>query len=181
MTRERLIERTIGAVLVSAFCFVVYSIFLDAETQDYIDRSTQIPAMPEFVEPLEIDDVQIVIEAPKKNTETIFIPTEEVSPQEIAESPVIQVTDVSETKTLEPNDETAKEERLSLVIEDSDQREDIINESQKAVELSPNAWVIQVGSFSGIEKADGIVNQLLKKSYKAYYRDLARDNLYRVF
>lgn len=46
----------------------------------------------------------------------------------------------------------------------------------------PNAWVIQVGSFSSLEKADEISNQLMAQDYRAYHRAISANTgqLYRV-
>ena len=49
-------------------------------------------------------------------------------------------------------------------------------------EGEPNAWVIQVGSFSSEEKADEISNQLIAQDYRAYHRAISANSgqLYRV-
>lgn len=46
----------------------------------------------------------------------------------------------------------------------------------------PSAWVIQVGSFSSVEKADEISNQLIDQDYRAYHRTISANSgpLYRV-
>lgn len=179
VTKKRLLERIVGALLVSAFCFILYSIFLDSETQHYIDRSTQIPLMPEFIEPLEIEETQIVIEEPVKSPVDTFIPTEEVSSQQAIESPILEISEtkaeiVSSKATLSQ----IKEEQPSG--KEVDEVEGVENQVVEQKQVIPNAWVIQVGSFSGVEKADQIVNQLISKSFKSYHRDLSRDDLYRV-
>jgi len=46
----------------------------------------------------------------------------------------------------------------------------------------PSAWVIQVGSFSSVEKADEITDQLIDQDYRAYNRAISSNSksLYRV-
>lgn len=46
----------------------------------------------------------------------------------------------------------------------------------------PNAWIIQVGSFSSLEKADEIRDQLIDQDYRAYHRVISASSgsLYRV-
>ena len=61
-------------------------------------------------------------------------------------------------------------------------------DSQSALESpvleqgKPSAWVIQVGSFSSLEKADEIRDQLINQDYRAYHRAISANSgpLYRV-
>lgn len=140
MNRKQLLERLLGAILVSAFGFILYSAFLDSSGQVYVDRSTQIPAQTRFIDPLEIDNKKVMVDQSEKTAKEIFVPTQEVSAETALEAPVTE-------------------------------------------EGMPNAWVIQVGSFSSSEKADEIRDQLIQKSYKAYHRQLessSLEELYRV-
>lgn len=136
MNKKRLFERVLGAVLVSAFGFILYSAFLDSSGSVYVDRSTQIPVQTRFIDPLVIEE-DVVVVVPEKTASQIFVPEQEVSSEEALQAPV-------------------------------------------TTGGIPNAWVIQVGSFSGSEKADEIVGQLIQDSYKAYHRKLASQDLYRV-
>lgn len=129
MNRKRFFERVLGAILVSAFGFILYSAFLDSSGSVYVDRSTQIPVQSRFIEPLIITENAAIVDIPDAEAKEIFIPETEISAEEALQSPI---TD----------------------------------------DGMPNAWVIQVGSFSSVEKADEISNQLIEKSYKAYHRKL---------
>lgn len=142
MDKKRLFERVLGAVLVSAFGFILYSAFLDSSGHVQVDRSTQIPVQSQFLDPLEIDDEPTSLPQPVKTASDIFVPSQKVTGEEALQ------------------DEVLSENGL------------------------PNAWVIQVGSFSGLEKADEIRDRLSAKFYKAYHRKLdpadSEGVLYRV-
>ena len=141
MNKKQLFERVLGAILVSALGFILYSAFLDSSGRAYVDRSTQIPVPSRYIEPLAIEDSAIV-NIPARDAEQLFIPRQEVSQEEALQAPV----------------------------------------TEKGL---PNAWVIQVGSFSSEDKAGEIRDRLIAESYKAYYRKLtasdpAGQSLYRV-
>lgn len=140
MNKKLFLERVLGAILVSAFGFILYSAFLDADGDVYLDRSTQIPTQPRYIEPLNIEERDVSIPAPVKSHRELFIPTEEVTPEQALEAPIVEAG-------------------------------------------TPSAWVIQVGSFSSLEKADQIRDQLIQDDYKSYHRQLqteAGSDLYRV-
>ena len=146
MNRKQFLERVLGAILVFAFGFIVYSAFLDSSGSVYVDRSTQIPARSGFIEPLDVQTLdneraRIGAHAPGRPPGELFIPRRQVT----------------------------AEDALGAGITGNGM---------------PNAWVIQVGSFSSRERADDIRDQLIGKSYKAYHRKLDADKseseLYRV-
>ena len=79
MNKRHLLERLLGAVLVCAMGFVLYSAILDSSENTHVDRSTQIPLQTQFVEPLEMAEPLEPFETPETEVEALFVPDREIS------------------------------------------------------------------------------------------------------
>lgn len=129
MAKARIRQRVLGAAVILSLGFIAYSILIQSSSNSYIDRSAQIPAQTNYIEPLGFEEPRSAdVPVEVANPEEMFIADTPVDSAEIQSSPVLD------------------EEGL------------------------PNAWAIKVGSFSTLERAIEIRDQLVSHGYKAYFR-----------
>jgi DedD protein len=98
----------------------------------------------------------------------IPVQTSSMEPLDLPDPPEpVASPDTSAAEIFVPEEEASAEEALDAPVLDQGE---------------PNAWVIQVGSFSSLEKADEVRDQLIGQDYRAYHRAISsnQDTLYRV-
>ena len=178
MNNAKLRQRLLGAMVLLSIGFILFSVFLQTEPTPYIDRSARIPLQSEFIEPIE------------------FAPVPDFDPSDSARQPSKNNdSDIENTVSIDvdPTSKAAVENESTPPIENLADRfasdEPIALEEVKAAPIlneigEPNSWTIQVGSFSKAERAKEIRDQLIDKTYRAYYTRLQTEkgsaDLYRV-
>ncbi len=149
-------NRLVGAMALLALgiIFLPSLFYREPVSRVVVDTTTQIPPRP-AIEP--------VVVAPQP-----------------APPPVVSAP--SPTEIFQPALDERSEEKGSQNKTAADQ-----NDLSKKPNLSdkglPNAWVIQVGSFSSLPRANELVEKLQKQNYKSYQRSVktSKGQYYRVF
>ncbi len=146
-------HRLIGAAFLAAIAVIFLPGFFKEKQDDQISTKSQIPVRPgivpvEFNAPKPVPDI-----VPAPAPETMFVP--------------------DETR------EQAINSKAPSSLADSSRSSQVIAPAQKTVatmplnaEDLPNAWVVQVGSFSTKEAANKVRDDLQVDGFKAYVRTL---------
>ena len=84
MAKAALGQRILGAAVLLSLGFIGYSVFLQSNTEAYIDRSAQIPVQTNYIEPLDFEkprgvDTEVVSNLPNE----MFNPTQEADVSEL--------------------------------------------------------------------------------------------------
>ena len=158
-------QRIIGIMVLMSLCIIFLPSLFQRDQRIAVDTTSLITAKP-IVAP-------VVIAAP-------------VKPQNIKPAP-------SPDKAFQPkilNDDVSSEVSLSSPVKTiSTPKSELKKPSKQVLKPSlddkgiPNAWVIQVGSFTSQVRADELKDKLLKKDYKAYTRavNTSKGEFFRVF
>jgi len=152
--RYTLKHRLIGAAVLAAFAVLLLPSFFKEKKDYQVNTTSQIPARPhvmaeEFKPPQPVPDIE-----PAPAPETMFVPTEPVTEQAVATTSV--------AASVSSQDASAK---VAAAVS-----------SVPAMPLNqqglPDAWVVQVGSFTTKEAANKLRDDLQADGQKAYVRTI---------
>lgn len=152
--RYTLKHRLIGAAVLAAVAVLLLPSFFKEKKDYQVSTKSQIPARPnvvaeEFKPPQPVPNIE-----PAPAPETMFVPTEAVTEQSVAVAPL-----AGSVSSIAASVKTTVASQLSSV---------------PAMPLNqhglPDAWVIQVGSFTTKEAANKLRDDLQADGQKAYVR-----------
>ena len=171
--RYTLKHRLIGAAVLAAVAVLLLPSFFKEKSEYQVSTKSQIPAQPkvvaeEFQTPQPVANIE-----PAPAPETMFIPTEPVSelPSETpasglpvtATSSTARVSSAASTKSV--GSPSASAQTTTFV--------PAMPLNQKGL---PDAWVVQVGSFTTKEAANKLRDDLQADGQKAYVRTTISGN-----
>lgn len=151
--RYTLKHRLIGAAVLAAVAVLLLPSFFKEKKDYQVNTKSQIPARPnlvaeEFKPPQPVPNIE-----PAPAPETMFVPTEGVAEQPVAVAPTV----TSASSVASSHKATAAQAS-----------------SVPAMPLNqqglPDAWVVQVGSFTTKEAANKLRDDLQADGQKAYVR-----------
>lgn len=162
--RYTLKHRLIGAAVLAAVAVLLLPSFFKEKKDYQVNTKTQIPAHPnvvaeEFKPPQPVLNIE-----PAPAPETMFVPTE-AAPEQAAESVNVVASSASHSSSPAPSSVTAAVKPAVTSAHSA---------SVPAMPLNaqglPDAWVVQVGSFSSKEAANKLRDDLQEDGQKAYVR-----------
>ncbi|MCE2026906.1 SPOR domain-containing protein [Sessilibacter corallicola] len=147
-------QRLIGACVLVSVGIIFLPTLLHKESPQIVDTQTQVPVAPAF----EFKSV----ESPTEPTNTAPLIEPDEMFQAVSDSKADQVTS-SESPQKKPDSSTHAESFDNRGL--------------------PKAWVVQVGSFSEIERAKKFSGDLRNNGYKAFHREHKNNSktVYRVY
>ena len=170
MISERMKQRLIGGAVLVALAVIFIPVLFNLQPSRPLDRDSLIPPAPE-IEPVTIDEPV----APEVSTEVH--PHEDafavVEPREEAQLPLLEA--VPDDAPLTPRQRPAES---ADEVTAAPATEPALAESGL-----PDAWVVQVASYSEQASARQQVGRLQEAGYKAFSRQgvVAGDSVFRVF
>ncbi|MES2825502.1 MAG: SPOR domain-containing protein [Pseudomonadota bacterium] len=144
-------HRLIGAAFLAAIAVIFLPGFFKEKQDNQISTKSQIPVRPgivpvEFNAPKPVPDI-----VPAPAPETMFVPDETVEQTIISSAPSSLPASSKPSQVIAPAQKAVTAMPLNA--------EDL-----------PNAWVVQVGSFSTKEAANKVRDDLQVDGFKAYVR-----------
>lgn len=165
--RYTLKHRLIGAAVLVAVAVLLLPSFFKEKSEYQVNTKSQIPAQPsmvaeEFKAPHPVANIE-----PAPAPETMFVPTESASDLPVSEAPVsggavsatsstASVSSAAPTKSVAGSPATSQASSVPA-----------LPLNQKGL---PDAWVVQVGSFTTKEAANKLRDDLQADGQKAYVR-----------
>ena len=138
-------QRLVGAIVLLAFALILWPVIFTDPNAIVMDRTSQIPPTPAFEEYRFAEPVR------PQNIEALSKP----SPEPVVAKPAPEPEPQAEPQPkAQPKAKPGPEPKLD----------------NKGL---PEAWVLQVASFSQPEKADQLKQALQKKGYKAFTRSIS--------
>jgi DedD protein len=164
--KSTLKHRLVGAAVLAAVAILFLPSFFKEKQMASVSKKTQIPARPgivavEFNAPKPVLDIE-----PAPAPETMFVPEDGVPPEALNDSNTESNTELN----TDSNTKIAQSTISSL------------NSSSDAAAMPlnaqglPDAWVVQVGSFSTKEAAIKLRDELQVEGFKAYVRTIPNGN-----
>ena len=169
--RYTLKHRLIGAAVLAAFAVLLLPSFFKEKSEYQVSTKSQIPASPnvvaeEFKAPQPVPNIE-----PAPAPETMFVPSESASDLPVSEVPpsttavASSLTSVSSTASTNVVPSAVTAQAASSV--------PAMPLNQKGL---PDAWVVQVGSFTTKEAANKLRDDLQADGQKAYVRTISSGN-----
>lgn len=156
-------QRLVGAVVLVCLALILWPVLFSDNTGPVMDRTSQIPPMPEFEK----------YEVPQPIRPEQVIPVKE--PEIESEPPKDQVPPPPEQKVAQP--EAPAKPAASPKPAVSPKPKTAVKPSSKTVEKPtlneqnlPQGWVLQVASFSQEQNARELQTELQAMGYKAFTR-----------
>jgi DedD protein len=168
--KSTLKHRLVGAAVLAAVAILFLPSFFKEKQMASVSKKTQIPARPgivavEFNAPKPVLDIE-----PAPAPETMFVPEDGVPPEALNDSNTDSNTESNTESNTDSNTKIAQSTISSL------------NSSSDAAAMPlnaqglPDAWVVQVGSFSTKEAAIKLRDELQVEGFKAYVRTIPNGN-----
>jgi DedD protein len=169
-------HRLIGAAVLAAVAVLLLPSFFKEKSEYQVSTKSQIPASPnvvaeEFKAPQPVPNIE-----PAPAPETMFVPSEsasELPPSEVSvsEAPVSTVTTTSSSSI--SGSATSTKAVVSTIAVQAASSVPAMPLNQKGL---PDAWVVQVGSFTTKEAANKLRDDLQADGQKAYVRTTTSGN-----
>jgi DedD protein len=187
-------HRLIGAAFLVAIAVIFLPSFFKEKQVDKMSTKSQIPTRPGIV-PVEFNAPHPVVDIePAPAPETMFVPEDNAAVAQIPSSSVStsasvnKITAVNKTtvvnKTLPANKISNPISLQSISISSpAAQKITAVSPMPLNAQGLPDAWVVQVGSFSTKEAANKLRDDLQQDGYKAYVRvvPIGGANISRVY
>lgn len=156
-------QRILGAAVLAALGVLFLPVLLQRPDMPTVDTRSQIPSMPESLKSASPEVTVVPAPAPQKTPDDVFS-VEPISPAVTNPSTVVVGT------SDRPARATSSVSRPAT-------------STSTAVGGAPQGWVIQVASYVSESSAQGLVNRLLKKQFRAYSKAVnsAGKPRYRVY
>lgn len=166
--RYTLKHRLIGAAVLAAVAVLLLPSFFKEKKEYQVSTKSQIPARPnvvaeEFKAPQPVPNIE-----PAPAPETMFVPTDSASELPVSEVPVSGVLG-SEVSSSAASTKVVS----SAVTAQAASSVPAMPLNQKGL---PDAWVVQVGSFTTKEAANKLRDDLQADGQKAYVRTTTSGN-----
>jgi DedD protein len=169
--RYTLKHRLIGAAVLAAVAVLLLPSFFKEKKEYQVSTKSQIPAQPkvvaeEFKAPQPVPDIEA---APAP--ETMFVPSESAS--ELPPSEVLGSAAVATSSSASVSSAASTKVVSSAVTAQAASSVPAMPLNQKGL---PDAWVVQVGSFTTKEAANKLRDDLQADGQKAYVRTTTSGN-----
>ncbi len=169
--RYTLKHRLIGAAVLAAVAVLLLPSFFKEKSEYQVSTKSQIPAQPnvvaeEFKAPQPVPNIE-----PAPAPETMFVPTDSASELPLSEVPPSVVTAVSSSAAV--SSAASTKVVSSAVTAQAASSLPAMPLNQKGL---PDAWVVQVGSFTTKEAANKLRDDLQANGQKAYVRTTTSGN-----
>lgn len=177
-------HRLVGALVVISLAVIVSPLLFDFSGGNRIDRTSQVPPRPDDLPGMmQIEAPEPVADAREPEADP-FVPQEAMPLNaepliEFAEEMSGEAVDAADNESpaaaeTAPGEAAAEEEEPPRL---ADENAPILNDQGL-----PNAWVIQVGAFSELAKAQAMRDQLVEQEWKAYFTrpQLGQQGLFKV-
>ncbi len=169
--RYTLKHRLIGAAVLAAVAVLLLPSFFKEKKEYQVSTKSQIPASPhvvaeEFKAPQPVPNIE-----PAPAPETMFVPSESASELAPSEAPPSIVSTASSSASV--SSATSTKVVSSTVAEQAASSVPAMPLNQKGL---PDAWVVQVGSFTTKEAANKLRDDLQADGQKAYVRTTTSGN-----
>lgn len=169
--RYTLKHRLIGAAVLAAVAVLLLPSFFKEKKEYQVSTKSQIPASPnvvaeEFKPPQPVPNVE-----PAPAPETMFVPTDPAS--ELPVSDVLSSTATTVSSSTSVSSATSTKVVSSVAAEQAASSVPAMPLNQKGL---PDAWVVQVGSFTTKEAANKLRDDLQADGQKAYVRTTTSGN-----
>ena len=159
--RDTLKHRLVGAAVLAAAAVLFLPSFFKEKHVNAVSTKSQIPARPELV-PVEYNAPQPVLDVqPAPSPETMFIPSDSPAPNEVPPT-----AEVSNTSAGSSSGGSSANGKIA-----ASQVSSMASMPLNAQGL-PDAWVVQVGSFTTKEAANKLRDELQADGLKAYVRSI---------
>lgn len=167
--RYTLKHRLIGAAVLTAVAVLLLPSFFKEKKEYEVNTKSQIPARPnmvaeEFKAPQPVPNIE-----PAPAPETMFVPTDPVSDLPVSEAPAVVVTSSSVSSGSAASTKVVS----SAVAANAVSSVPTMPLNQQGL---PDAWVVQVGSFTTKEAANKLRDDLQADGQKAYVRTTVSGN-----
>ncbi len=168
--RYTLKHRLIGAAVLAAVAVLLLPSFFKEKKEYHVSTKSQIPAAPsvvaeEFKAPLPVPNIE-----PAPAPETMFVPTDSASELPVSEIPP---TTVAAPSSASVSSAASTKVVSSTVTAQTASSVPAMPLNQKGL---PDAWVVQVGSFTTKEAANKLRDDLQADGQKAYVRTTTSGN-----
>jgi DedD protein len=168
--RYTLKHRLIGAAVLAAVAVLLLPSFFKEKKEYHVSTKSQIPAAPsvvaeEFKAPQPVPNIE-----PAPAPETMFVPTDSASELPVSEIPP---TTVAAPSSASVSSAASTKVVSSTVTAQTASSVPAMPLNQKGL---PDAWVVQVGSFTTKEAANKLRDDLQADGQKAYVRTTTSGN-----
>ncbi len=169
--RYTLKHRLIGAAVLAAVAVLLLPSFFKEKKEYQVSTKSQIPAHPnvvaeEFKAPQPVANIE-----PAPAPETMFVPTDSASDLPVSEIPPSTTTAAASSASM--SSVASAKVVSSAVTAQATSSVPAMPLNQKGL---PDAWVVQVGSFTTKEAANKLRDDLQADGQKAYVRTTASGN-----
>lgn len=171
--RYTLKHRLIGAAVLAAVAVLLLPSFFKEKKDYQVSTKSQIPARPavvaqEFKSPQPVPNIE-----PAPAPETMFVPSEPVAEEPLAEVPVADSPTSSSGSIASANASSVAGAKSAAVSAPAASAMSAVSLNQKGL---PDAWVVQVGSFTTKDAANKLRDDLQADGQKAYVRTTVSGN-----
>jgi DedD protein len=173
--RYTLKHRLIGAAVLAAVAVLLLPSFFKEKSEYHVNTKSQIPVQPnvvaeEFKAPQPVANIE-----PAPAPETMFVPTESASEIPSSEVPVSGLPVAATSSMASVSSAASTKSVAGLPTSTSAQTTSVpaMPLNQKGL---PDAWVVQVGSFTTKEAANKLRDDLQADGQKAYVRTTISGN-----
>lgn len=151
-------HRLIGAAVLAAVAVLLLPSFFKEKKDYQVNTKSQIPVRPnvvaeEFKAPQPVPNIE-----PAPAPETMFVPTESVAVDQVVASSVMSAASSAAAVSVKPTNASSKASVQPMPLN---------------AQGIPDAWVVQVGSFTTKEAANKLRDDLQADGQKAYVRTVA--------
>lgn len=167
--RYTLKHRLIGAAVLAAVAVLLLPSFFKEKKDYQVNTKTQIPAHPnvvaeEFKPPQPVPNIE-----PAPAPETMFVPTE-TAPEQAVETVGVAVSSISHNSVVHSSVTNSSAPSAVAVKPAASAHSASVPAMPLNAQGLPDAWVVQVGSFSSKEAANKLRDDLQEDGQKAYVR-----------
>ncbi len=181
-------QRLLGALILLALAVIFIPVLFDRERMEPIDTTSQVPPRPALKVPEVVEPEKPAWSKPVTTPRKQFVPDPGPVTPETFESAVPAVADLRTDRRVEQDADTANPEAVQAPaqsLSDDKARNASRDEATGtlAADGSPNAWVLQVGSFQSEVLATGMRDRLIGMGHSSYLHRFELDGkpVFRVY